>query len=928
MTLLARSQLGSLEIVRLIGAGGMGEVYLALDRDLGRHVAVKVLHAGITAERHRLARLAQEARAASALSHPNICHIYHLGDIPDGGRYIAMEYVEGERLDQRLLASTLPLREVLDIGIQVASALAAAHAAGIIHRDIKPENVMIRRDGLVKVLDFGLAKLVSPAIVATHGPAKTATMTNAGALLGTIDYMSPEQARGREVDARSDIWSLGVVLYEMTAGRAPFTGVSRSDVLAAILDREPASLTSLNSTIPAELQRIVGKALRKDPEQRYQVMKDLLLDLEAVRDETRAAGPPRRPLRSHRFVTLAAMAILLVLTAAAWWAWQTPRSTPARAAEDHIGQGNNYPYTRLTFGPGLQTDPTFSPDGKFIAYASDRTGNFDIWVQALSGGSDPVQVTKSPAQDMQPAWSPNGSTLVYHSDRGGGGLFRVPAFGGAERRLTSYGSHPTWSADGSEILFLVGYLALQRTPGNYVRLHAVLPDGEPPHEILGDFLRDGSWRWVAPHPDGRISATGKHRSGKHGFFTVSRQDGRVTASKTVPLGAAPGAQPSRFQWNADGTLLYLEATEKGTRSLWRVRVDPSTLEWRLAKRLTMPAGQDVAATLSRDGTRVAFSQQHETSRIWVFPIDTAHGRPRLVGEGRPLTEDGAIAASPALSQDGRKLAYEIWRPGMTRSELWVVDLDSGARELLATDAKGPVWSRDGTGVAYMYIRREKQPFETASAYRPLGGTERYLTPWTSEFVFGLSDWMPDGRAMLGAYQSPPLSGGAGSMIALWPTGNPKAMRPERILTSAPEDSQMWGPRLSPNGRWMNFTVLKLRDNRVETMVAPSSGAPPPAWVRIAPGHDSPDKPRWTPDGKALVFVSKGPTSYLNVWATRFDPERGQPIGKPFPLTRFDSHSMLISPYLDLSDMSLSPHHLALTMLTVTGNVWMLEQVDR
>lgn len=647
---------------------------------------------------------------------------------------------------------------------------------------------------------------------------------------------------------------------------------------------------------------------------------------EDVRPPGMMAGDAANRLRSRKLVRVAAVATLLpALIGAAWWAWQATRPRAQTPAES-VGRPN-YPYTRLTFGPSLQTDPAFSPDGKFIAYASDRAGNFDIWVQALSGGSEPVQVTKSPAQDTQPAWSPDGGTLVFRSERGGGGLFLVPAFGGAERRLTSFGSQPTWSADGSEILFFVGRLPLHHLLGNYLRLHAVSFDGEPPREIVSDFLRDGSWRWVAGHPDGRISALGTRRTREFGFFTVSRHEGQVTISKTVPLGADPGARPFRFQWNADGTMLYLEADAKGTRSLWRVRVDPTTLEWRSAERLTTPAGQDVAASLSRDGTRLAFSQQQETSRVWAFPIDTT-GRPRVVGEGRPLTEEGAMAAQSALSPDGLKLAYELWRPGTDRSELWVQDLDSGARELLATNAKGPVWSRDGTSVAYMYIRRDRQPLELAAAYRPLGGVERFLTSWSSEVMFGAAAWTP-GKSAIGTFMSPFRLGGPTSIV-LWPGSNPKAVRPERTLMSSPDDAQLWaqGQGLSPNGRWILFTVLRFHPTSIEPMVAPAGGAPQAAWVRIAPDHDSPDKPRWSADGKTIFFVSKRSASHLNLWATRFDPERGQPVGEPFALTQFDSPTMVISPYIDSSELSISARHAALTMLTVTGSIWMLENVDR
>ena len=371
--------------------------------------------------------------------------------------------------------------------------------------------------------------------------------------MGTTDYMSPEQARGDDVDPRTDIWALGVVLYEMVAGRRPFIGSSRSDVLVAILDRHPEPLARFSPGAPAEIQRIVAKALRKDPDQRYQVMKDLLLDLEAVRDEivsternralsgtssnplwqqdvlppVLSAQEPSRPRLSKTGKVAAAGLLSVVLTSLAWWTWRAAQ-LPSQAPRDELRRYDSLPYTRISFGSGLQTDPTFSPDGKFIAYASDRAGNFDIWVQALSAGSEPIQVTRSPAQDTQPSWSPDGARLVFRSERGqDSGLSLVPAFGGAEQRLTSFGSHPMWSADGKEILFFVSLLPMERASGNYVRLHAVSLNGEPPRDILWDFLRGGIWRWAATHPDGRISVLGQQRTRGGGFFTVSRNGDRV-----------------------------------------------------------------------------------------------------------------------------------------------------------------------------------------------------------------------------------------------------------------------------------------------------------------------------------------------------------------------------------------------------------------
>src|SRR3954469_4329775 len=277
--------LGDYQLLTLLGAGGMGEVWAAHQQTLGRRVALKLLPEEVTRDPSRISRFEQEARAASALSHPNVAHIYALGQTTDGRRYIAMELVEGEPLRALLRSGHLPLPEAIRFAMQVAAALTAAHAVGVIHRDIKPDNVMVRPDGFIKVLDFGLAKLVAASPSDVVAATRSMVHTDAGTVLGTAAYMSPEQVRGREVDQRTDIWSLGVMLYEMVAGRCPFAGESRSDVIAAILDREPAPLARFDPEVSSELQRIVGKSLRKDRDERYQGMRDLLLDLQALRQD-------------------------------------------------------------------------------------------------------------------------------------------------------------------------------------------------------------------------------------------------------------------------------------------------------------------------------------------------------------------------------------------------------------------------------------------------------------------------------------------------------------------------------------------------------------------------------------------------------------------------------------------------------------------
>src|SRR5438045_450006 len=285
------------QIVSLLGEGGMGTVYLAEDTKLRRRVSLKFLSTSFTQDHERLRRFEQEARAASALNHPNILTIHEIGEI-DGHPFIATEFIDGQTLREHTAKALIKLEEALDVAAQVASALAAAHQAGIIHRDIKPENIMIRHDGFVKVLDFGLVKLTEKG--ATDSEASTLVNTDAGVVMGTARYMSPEQARGKKVDARTDIWSLGVVLYELVAGRLPFEGGTPSDVLSLILQREPAPLARYSPEVPTELERIIRKALHKDREERYQTVKDFLIDLKNLRRELqfkaeldRSASPNR-----------------------------------------------------------------------------------------------------------------------------------------------------------------------------------------------------------------------------------------------------------------------------------------------------------------------------------------------------------------------------------------------------------------------------------------------------------------------------------------------------------------------------------------------------------------------------------------------------------------------------------------------------------
>ncbi|MGI8898223.1 MAG: protein kinase domain-containing protein, partial [Pyrinomonadaceae bacterium] len=595
------TRLGRYEIRSQLGAGGMGEVFLAWDTELERTVALKMLPADVASDQLRMGRFVQEARAASALNHPNILTIYEIGQT-DSARFIATEFIDGETLRQHMKSVKLKPREVLEITLQVAGALGVAHEAGIIHRDIKPENVMLRRDGIVKVLDFGLAKLTEQQVssVDTQAPTRTFFKTAPGVVMGTVAYMSPEQARGLTVDARTDIWSLGVVLYEQLAGRMPFEGTTIADIMVSILEREPPPLSHYAPEAPAELQRIISKALRKDCEERYQTVKDLLLDLKDLKQElefaaklerstppdlskgatdTRSSDQPVVTATLRPLIVWLASALLIGLIVSAGYYFWSKRTRQTAPPTSPIAPSHQ---RLISTFPGSHTAASFSPDGSRIAFISEAKGVPQVWIKSLSEG-DPIQITFDEDPASRARWSPAGDEILYvRRPPGKASIYSVSPAGGTPRKIIEGGRNPNWSGEGKRLVFERDYdvWTANRDGSDQRRI-----DGVPPTDFLA------ADRMPAFSPDGSEIALFQNEKGPIGDYwivPVSGGEARRLTFDTI-FGGAPA-------WTPDGRFIIFPSQRAGSMTLWRVPVTGGQSE-----PVLMSAGEDTEPEISRDG---------------------------------------------------------------------------------------------------------------------------------------------------------------------------------------------------------------------------------------------------------------------------------------------------------------------------------------
>ena len=683
-------KLSHYELVEQLGEGGMGVVYKARDLRLGRYVAVKVLAPGRASDPERRQRFATEAKAASALDHPNVLTVHEIGT-EDGVDFIVTEYLPGRTLARLIPRDGLPPTEALRYAIPIADALAATHAAGVIHRDLKPANVMVTDAGLVKILDFGLAKLVDPAPV-TEGEETQAILTKEGAVLGTCAYMSPEQAEGRDVDPRSDVFSFGAVLYEMVTGRKAFARDSASATIAAVLRDEPAPAREVSGNVPAELDRVIRRCLRKDPAKRFQSMADLKVALEELREASaetsRAHARSARP--SRRAVFAGAAAVILVAAIAG--TWFARRSRP-------IETEPSKPVPLVSFG-GRILFPALSPDGNQVAFLwnGDPPGSYDLYVKLVSGGT-PVRLTNDPDQKTCPAWSPDGRWLAFlrHPNGKRSVLVVIPALGGDERAVAeaaAFYSGVSWSPDG-ESLVVSGRMAKEARPtlfkvsvatGRVAQLLLLPPAGASLDVI-----------WPTVSPDGRSLAFVRSASVfANDIWVLPLEKDLEPAGEPVQVthGGWTVAQPT---WTPDGRRIVFSVGGQGWSSNPGLMVIPASPAAGEKARRLLGGEWGESPSFSAKGS-LAFVHPINDLNIWRLPLE--NGRPgppaRLVASTR---QDGG----PKFSPDGKRIAFTSDRSGS--SQLWICEADGSRPVQLTSTASTHVsadrWSPDGKSILFL-----------------------------------------------------------------------------------------------------------------------------------------------------------------------------------------------------------------------------------
>lgn len=686
-------------IIEKLGAGGMGEVYLARDTKLDRTVALKILPPFIASDQEGMRRFIREAKAASAVNHPNVAHIYEIGE-EDSTHFISMEYVEGKTLAEKITAGALDVTEIIEIAIQVADALDVAHSKGITHRDIKTKNIMITPREQAKVLDFGLAKISRPEEQMLDSQLNTLSSTRPGVVLGTAPYMSPEQINGEMIDHRTDIFSLGIVMYEMATGRRPFSGVRVSEIMEQIVQAEPTQISQLKSKTPAEFERIIGKCLRKNPENRYQSARELVTDLRNLRTDlssgavsrTVQVSGPRQKIRTLAFALLLGGAVLFV-----FWQQLVRKPEPPKSR-----------LTLVSTFPGSHRNASFSPDASMIAFVNSVGGVPHIWIKNMNRG-DPVQITSGESSGERPRWSPENDQIIFSSGsfetaRESESIWSVPPLGGRPVRVIDVGRNPNWSWDGRGLVF-------ERKD----EIWTAKADGSDQRKIQGVpevplLIAD---RHPAFSPDSSQIVFFQMHAGPDGDYWVIPAAGGRPRQLTFDNRRGEGAV-----WTPDGKFIIFSSSRAGSLTLWKIPASGGE-----PMPVTTGAGIDTDPDISRDGKKLIFTNTRNSYTLKLLDPKT--------GSNRDLLETRKDSVAPVFSPNGQRIAF------FSGSNIFTVDT-SGARLNQVTRTPGevsnfPRWSPDNSSL-YFY---EGNPSHSFRKIGLDGGPSRQvLSNWTWETEYG------------------------------------------------------------------------------------------------------------------------------------------------------------------------------------------------
>ncbi|MEP7213316.1 MAG: protein kinase [Acidobacteriota bacterium] len=786
-------------LIEMIGRGGMAEVFLAEDMRLSRSVAIKFLNSEFRKDPDRMKRFNQEARAASALNHPNILTIHDIGE-NHGVQFIVSEYVQGETLSSRISRGKIPLAEAVNIAIQIASALSASHKAGIVHRDIKPDNVMLRHDGTVKVLDFGLAKENEDRFsnaVDSYANTLARALTSPGLILGTPQYMSPEQARGQQLDARTDIFSLGIIVFEMVTGRPPFDGSSLADIMAAILGKEQPRLEAFVDNPPLTLIRIVQKALRKDKSERYPAAEHMLSDLKDLRQELElepfsghTTGRTRARTTFHNTMQtflggrlinwklIGLLALLPVAALLAWWVFSTWRPTPPLK-----GSMRTVPITSWSSSTGeLIAAASFSPDARMIAFAAAGSGATEIWVKPVVGGGT-IQVTKNGFFSQYPIWSPNGQDIAFFSSRGDDrGIWRT-AFTGGEQTQVAIGVGPTarpifWSENGKI------------------------------------YFQDGS-----------------------DVFAVDERSGE---KKQVTNFESSGLKPRTIEMSRDASAVAYSIKEN---DLWKVRI--MSLGAQTADEVAVTRDQIDHIVWRPDGRSVLFSSSVDGA-FQIFETGVGRDGPVQLSNGNIdfLVED--------ISGDGSNILYGSVNE---TSDLWMISADDAKQSLVANEVAAEYWadiSPDGKDVVYQSVSQVERAYKGSINVRSLTSASIPITVSGEGFS---PAWSPNGQWI--AYFRRSDTG-----IGIWRVRSTGAEAAKVADGAVTPPGYMVTPYLkvginhiawSPDNASLAYAAETGDVSNIWVAAADGSRN-----VAITDNKDRTDKyysPAWSPDGKYIVFLS-------------------------------------------------------------------------